>query len=59
MREFAGRYVTYLMLRTIGGLTHATNRTNATIYASDLISWDLGDWTSADEVGGCYSKVIR
>jgi zinc metalloprotease ZmpB len=59
VREFAGRYVAYLILRTIAGLTPATNPPNATVYASDLINAELGDWTSADQVGGCYWKVIR
>jgi zinc metalloprotease ZmpB len=59
VREFAGRYVAYLILRTIAGLTQPTNPPNATVYASDLIAAELGDWTSADQVGGCYWKVIR
>lgn len=59
VREFAGRYVAYLILRTIAGLTHPTNPPNATVYASDLIAAELGDWTSAGQVGGCYWKVIR
>jgi hypothetical protein len=59
VREFAGRYVAYLILRTIAGLTPPTNPPNATVYASDLIAAELGDWTSADQVGGCYWKVIR
>jgi hypothetical protein len=59
MREFAGRYVAYLILRTIAGLTSATNPPNATVYATDLIAAELGDWTSADQIGGCYWKVIR
>lgn len=59
MREFAGHYVAYLILRTIGGLTAATNPPNATIYAGYLISSDLSDWASESEAGGCYWKVIR
>jgi zinc metalloprotease ZmpB len=59
VREFAGRYVAYLILRTIAGLTQPTNPPNATVYATDLIASELGDWTSADQVGGCYWKVIR
>ena len=59
VREFAGRYVAYLILRLIGGLTAPTNPPNATVYASDLIAADAGDWTAAGEVGGCYWKVIR
>ncbi len=59
MREFAGRYVAYLILRTIGSLTHPTNPPNALTYATFLMSAELGDWTTADQVGGCYGKVIR
>jgi hypothetical protein len=59
MRVFAGHYVAYLILRTIGGLTQATNPPNALTYASFLISAELGDWTAKNEIGGCYWKVIR
>jgi len=59
MREFAGRYVAYLILRTIGGLTQPTNPPNAATYATFLMSAELGDWTTAAQVGGCYWKVIR
>jgi zinc metalloprotease ZmpB len=59
MREFAGRYVAYLILRTIGGLTQPTNPPNALTYASFLMAAELPDWTTAGQVGGCYWKVIR
>jgi hypothetical protein len=59
MRRFASRYVPYLILRTVGALTPATNPPNATVYAGDLMSADFGSWTSADQVGGAYWKVIR
>ncbi len=59
MREFAGRYVAYLILRTIGGLTQPTNPPNALTYATFLMSAELGDWTATAQVGGCYWKVIR
>ena len=59
MREFAGRYVAYLILRTIGGLTQPTNPPNAATYATFLMAAELGDWTTAAQVGGCYWKVIR
>ena len=59
MRIFAGNYVAYLILRTIGALTQATNPPNATAYASGLMAADLGNWTSAAQAGGCYWKVIR
>lgn len=59
MREFAGRYVAYLILRTIGGLTQATNPANALTYATFFLAAESGDWSVADQVGGCYRKVIR
>ena len=59
MREFAGRYVAYLILRTIGGLTQPTNPPNALTYAAFLMAAEIGDWTAAHQVGGCYWKVIR
>ncbi|HXW80267.1 MAG TPA: hypothetical protein VEJ84_12255, partial [Acidimicrobiales bacterium] len=59
VREFAGRYVAYLILRTIGALTAPTNPPNALVYASDLITAEAGNWVSAGQVGGCYWKVIR
>lgn len=59
MREFAARYVAYLMLRTIGSLTQPTNPTNATAYASAMIAAELGNWTSEDQVGAVNHKVVR
>jgi len=59
MRRFAGRYVAYLILRTVGSLTQATSPTDAAHYASALIGADLGNWTTEDQVGGAYWKVIR
>jgi hypothetical protein len=59
MRVFAGNYVAYLILRTVGALTLATTPADATAYASGLMSADFGNWTSAQQAGGCYWKVIR
>ena len=59
MRTFASRYVAYLILRTVGSLTQATNPSNPTSYALALISAELGNWTSEDQVGAVYWKVIR
>jgi len=59
MRTFAARYVAYLILRTVGSLTQATNPGNPTSYALALISAEFGDWTSEDQVGAVYWKVIR
>jgi zinc metalloprotease ZmpB len=43
MRVFAGHYVAYLILRTIGGLTQPTNPPNALTYATFLMGAELGD----------------
>ena len=59
MRQYAARYVAYLMLRTIGSLTQPTNPTNAEAYASAMIAAERGNWTSEDQVGAVYWKVVR
>jgi hypothetical protein len=59
MRHFAARYLAYLILRTVGALTPATNPPNATIYAANLMNAEFGNWTSEGQVGGAYWKVIR
>ena len=48
MRIFASRYLAYLMLRTIGSLTQPTNPNTPTLYASAMISAELGNWTSEE-----------
>jgi zinc metalloprotease ZmpB len=58
-RRFAARFATYLIVRAVGSLTPATNPTNAAGLAAALMTADLGDWTSAGQAGGAYSKVIR
>lgn len=59
MRKFAGRYMAYLILRTVGMLTQPTNPPTSMAYAADLMSAELGNWVAADQVGGVYWKVIR
>lgn len=58
-RKFAARYVAYLMLRAVGSLTQPTNPGNVALYASALIAAEMGNWTSEDQVGSVYWKVIR
>jgi hypothetical protein len=58
-RTYASRYVAYLMLRTIGSLTQATNPGNATAYASAMTAAERGNWLSEDMVGGVYGKLVR
>ncbi|MEJ7769314.1 MAG: hypothetical protein WKF89_15955, partial [Chitinophagaceae bacterium] len=65
MKEFAMRFTSYLLLRAIGNLTpaHATQTgvglAKVTAFANEMISANLGDWTSAGLPGGAYGKVIR
>ena len=58
-RHFAARFVAYLILRTVGSLTPATNPANPLGYVNALLTADLGDWTTEGQVGGAYGKVIR
>ena len=58
-QRFAARYMAYLILRTVGSLTKATNPKKALDYANALISSDAGDWTTEGLTGGVYGKVIR
>jgi hypothetical protein len=58
-REFAARFVAYLILRAVGSLTQATNPLNASDYVIALLTADLGDWTTEGHAGGAYGKVIR
>jgi len=58
-RKYAARHTAYLMLRAIGSLTQPTNPGSAALYASALITADMGNWTSEDLVGSVYWKVIR
>jgi len=55
-RTYASRYVAYLMLRTIGSLTQATNPANPTAYASAMTAAERGNWSSEDMVGGCTAR---
>jgi hypothetical protein len=58
-RRFAARYMTYLVLRTVGTLTPATNPPNALAFANAMIATDPLNWTSEGVFGGAYGKVIR
>ncbi|HWE13234.1 MAG TPA: hypothetical protein VG365_06975 [Solirubrobacteraceae bacterium] len=59
MRDYAARYTAYLMLRAIGSISPAANPPNAGGWATTLMVADIGNWTSQEQVGGVYSKVIR
>jgi zinc metalloprotease ZmpB len=59
-RQFAARFVSYLILRGVGSLTPATNPPRVDQgWLQALLAADLGDWTSEGHIGGAYGKVIR
>ena len=58
-RQFASRVATYLVLRTIDGLTAATNPDDPQIWCEEMQDADLENWTSEGISGGAYNKVIR
>jgi hypothetical protein len=58
-RQFASRLATYLILRTIGTLTAATNPNDAQLWCEQMMDVDLENWTSEGLSGGAYNKVIR
>jgi hypothetical protein len=59
-RDFAARFVSYLILRAVGSLTPATNPPRVDQgWVQALLAADLGDWTSEGHIGGAYGKVIR
>lgn len=58
-RQFAARFMSYLILRAVGSLTPATNPANVAGYVNALLTADLGDWTTEGHAGGAYGKVIR
>ena len=58
-RQFASRMATYLILRTVGTLTPATNPNDPLDFANAMGAVDLLNWTSEGVDGGAYNKVIR
>ena len=58
-REFAARYMAYLMLRAVRTLTPATNPSNAIGFVNAMLTADNVDWASEGHTGGAYGKVIR
>jgi hypothetical protein len=59
-RQFAARFVSYLILRAVGSLTPATNPPRVDQgWVQALLAADLGDWTTEGHIGGAYGKVIR
>ena len=58
-RQFAARYMTYLILRSVSTLTPMTNPGNALAFANAMMATDLLNWTTEGVDGGAYGKVIR
>lgn len=58
-RQFASRMAMYLIMRTIGDLTPATDPQYARDFASAMMATDALNWTSEGVYGGAYHKVIR
>ena len=58
-RKFASRATSYLILRTIGGLTPATNPNDPDVWCEAMQDADLLNWISEGLDGGAYNKVIR
>lgn len=58
-RQFASRMMTYLILRTIGNLTPATNPSDAQLWCEEMQDVDLENWATEGLSGGAYNKVIR
>lgn len=58
-RRFAARYVAYLILRTVGGLTAASNPANPLAFHNAMSAADQLNWTSEGLFGGAYGKVVR
>lgn len=58
-RIFASRVVTYLILRSIGNLTAATNPNDPQVWCEEMQDTDLENWISEGLSGGAYNKVIR
>jgi len=58
-RKFAARATSYLILRTIGALTSATNPNDPEVWCELMQDADLLNWISEGLDGGAYNKVIR
>ena len=58
-REFAARYMAYLMLRAVGNLSkEVRNPETPGDLLRELQGADKGDWTSEKVVGNAYGKVL-
>lgn len=58
-REFAARFMAYLMLRAVGTLTPFSNPSGPGQFLAALLTADAGNWTSEGYYGGAYGKVLN
>jgi hypothetical protein len=57
-REFAARFMAYLILRAVGTLTQLSNPDSPAQFLSALLTADGGNWISEGVYGGAYGKVF-
>lgn len=57
-REFAARFMAYLMLRAVGTLTPFSNPAGPAQFLAALLTADAGNWTTEGYYGGAYGKVL-
>ena len=57
-REYAARYMAYLMLRAIQRLSKISNPKSPDDFLRSLQAADKGDWTTEGVIGGAYWKVL-
>ncbi len=58
-REFAARYMSYLMIGSVGSMTAAAPPSNADDFATALIDFDQTNADFEGHPGGAFHKVIR
>lgn len=58
-KQFAARFMVYLILRAVGTLTPMTNPGLPANFLTALTTADAGDWTSEGYFGGAYGKVLK
>lgn len=59
VKEFAARYLSYLIIKAIGLLTPATNAANADEWTTALMDADLTNLDFEGHPGGAFHKVVR
>lgn len=58
-REFAARYMSYLMIGAVGSMTSAAPPASADDFATALIDFDQTNADFEDHPGGAFHKIIR